>query len=154
MELTERLQPLASMVGSWTCEETYHAGGWVPEEATAVGRDEITVGPGGNSILASYESDGAIGHYEAHDVIVGDPDGDDLRFFFVDSFAPVCQDQRGRVDGETAVFEHRTVVAERPGVFRRTYTLADDSQHLAVEFLADGADAPQPLVTIRKRRIG
>lgn len=152
MKLNADMSRLRAFVGEWTCEETYHAGGWVPKEVKAAGVDRIEAGPGGNSLLAAYESHSeAVGTYQAHDIIAYDVASKGYTLFFVDSFSPGYQLEAGKLEGSTLTFSHKTEMNGKKGTFRRVYTFGDNDQRLVVDFV-DEAGNVQKLVTITKKR--
>lgn len=148
--MDQPIQQLARFIGEWECEETYHAGGWTPNEIKSVSAsDHIQWGPGDNSILTDYHSDSALGHYVAHSVIAWDPNQNVFRCIFLDSFGSF-QDQSGGIDGDVVTFSSDEMFNDRPGTLRRIYTFRDNTQHLSVDFV-DAAGQVTPLVTIDKR---
>lgn len=147
------IERLNRFIGTWTCEETYHAGGWTPTEVKSTSAtDEIRWGPGGNSIIADYVSESGIGHYEAHDVIVWDAAQNTFRFIFFDSFGSF-QDQTGDIEGNVATFASREQFNEQEGTLRRVYTFTKETQNLVVDFTDDAGNITK-LVTIQKRLKG
>jgi hypothetical protein len=150
--LNAGLAPLAPMLGEWDCVETYHAGGFSPKEATAHGTDVLRIGPGGNAVIADYQSSGDFGPYVAHDMITWDDEGKRFHYLFIDSFGPSVQLHGGKAVGATFVFEGPFSLAGKRGTMRRTYKdLSAASSTLVVDFL-DEQGAVTKLVTIQKRR--
>lgn len=144
-------QKLARFVGEWSCQETYHAGGYTPEEVKSTqANDSIRWGPGQNSVIANYQSDSAIGHYEAHNIITWDASDDAFYYVFLDSFGSF-QRQRGTLDGDTVTFTSPDQFGDQDGTLRRTYSFANGSQQLVVDF-TDAEGNITKLVTIEKTR--
>jgi hypothetical protein len=150
-KLTPGLQPLEPMLGAWEVTETFHAGGFTPKEMTAKGSDDIRIGPGGNAIIADYQSAGELGPYTAHDMITWDAQAKRFHFLFIDSFGANVQLHTGKVVGSTFVFEGPFTFGTTPGTLRRTYKdITATSSTLVAEFVA-GTKVTK-LVTIKKTR--
>lgn len=152
MTLNPGLTPLAPMIGTWDCLETYHAGGFSPKEVTAKGTDVLVPGAGGNAIVATYDSNGSFGPYFANDLITWDSAQGRFQYLFIDSFSPQVQLHSGKAEGERFVFEGAFELNGKKGTLRRTYSaLKADSNTLTVDFIAADGTVTK-LVTIQKTR--
>ncbi|MEM8897133.1 MAG: DUF1579 family protein [Bacteroidota bacterium] len=152
MAQENQMTKLESMVGTWTCVETYHAGGWSETEVVSTqATDVISYGINQQYITATYKSESAIGSYRAYDLIYYDADTEAYVFSFFDNFGNQ-QIQKGKwLSDNQIVFSHAMEMNGKSGEFQRLYTFeSSHKQTLEVSFVA--GDFTQKLITITKKK--
>jgi hypothetical protein len=94
MKPSPEIQKLAkAMVGRYTTKETHEAGPFMPTGGTGTGLATFALGPGGYSILETYQSKtGPMGaKFRGHGVIWYDQKAGGYRGVWCDSMSPVCE---------------------------------------------------------------
>jgi hypothetical protein len=94
MKPSPEIQKLAkAMVGSYTTKETHDAGPFMPTGGTGAGEARFALGPGGFSILETYQSKaGPMGaKFRGHGVIWYDAKAGGYRGVWCDSMSPACE---------------------------------------------------------------
>jgi hypothetical protein len=94
MKPSPEIQKLAkAMVGSYTTKETHEAGPFMPTGGTGTGEAKFALGPGGYSILETYQSKtGPMGaKFRGHGVIWYDQKAGGYRGVWCDSMSPGCE---------------------------------------------------------------
>ncbi|MBZ5628880.1 MAG: DUF1579 domain-containing protein [Acidobacteriia bacterium] len=94
MKPSPEIQKMAkSLVGNYTTKETHDPGPFMPTGGTGVGEAKFTLGPGGNSIIESYQSkSGPMGsRFRGHGVVWYDAKAGGYRSVWCDSMSPMCE---------------------------------------------------------------
>jgi hypothetical protein len=94
MKPSPEIQKLAkAMVGSYTTKETHDPGPFMPTGGTGTGEAKFTLGPGGNSVIESYQSKtGPMGGgFRGHGVVWYDAKAGAYRSVWCDSMSPMCE---------------------------------------------------------------
>jgi hypothetical protein len=84
---------IKAMVGSYATKETHEAGPFMPTRGTGTGQATFTLGPGGNSIIESYQSKSGPmgGKFRGHGVVWYDAKAGGYRSVWCDSMSPMCE---------------------------------------------------------------
>jgi hypothetical protein len=94
MKSPPEIQKLAkTLVGSYTTKETHKPSPMMPTGGTGTGVAKFVLGPGGSSILESYESkSGPMGaKFRGHGVVWYDAKAGGYRGVWCDSMSPACE---------------------------------------------------------------
>ena len=94
MKPSPEIQKLArAMVGTYTTKETHEAGPFMPTGGTGTGQATFILGPGGNSIIESYQSKSGPmgGKFRGHGVVWYDAKAGGYRSVWCDSMSPMCE---------------------------------------------------------------
>lgn len=98
----ERLSKL--YLGKWDYVETYQKTPFAPEGGTDTGIYTSEPGPGGNSIVNRFHSQGPVGDFEGLMVITWDPKEKAYKSYVFGNGFPGCVVQTGRFEGDALVF--------------------------------------------------
>jgi hypothetical protein len=92
MKPSPEIQKLAkSLVGSYTTKETHDPGPFMPNGGTGAGQAKYALGPGGFSIIETYQSKGTMGgQFRGHGVIWYDAKAGGYRGVWCDNMSPAC----------------------------------------------------------------
>jgi hypothetical protein len=145
---------LSSLIGTWNCEETYHAGGWVQQEVKSKSAsDTFRGGPGKFSIPANYTSESdVVGTFKAVDLILWEKQKKKFIFIIAYNFNAEHEIQEGYMpDDNHIVFESKTTFMEKPVTARRIYTLGEKTSQLLFEYEYESCEKVK-VVTIKKRK--
>ncbi|MBI2681960.1 MAG: DUF1579 family protein [Acidobacteriales bacterium] len=131
----EMLKVSKAMVGVWSVDEIYQASPMMPTGGKGKGRDVISTGPGGYSIIYDYRSQGPMGPITGHGLMSWSPTEKVFTSVWMDSGAPGAAVATGKWEGETIVLsgpvdingqkmDFRQVISDfKPDSFRMTFAM-------------------------------
>ena len=92
MKPSPEIQKLAkAMVGSYTTKETHDPGPFMPNGGAGTGQAKYALGPGGFSIIETYQSKSTMGgQFRGHGVIWYDAKAGGYRGVWCDNMSPAC----------------------------------------------------------------
>lgn len=94
MKPSPEIQKLAkAMLGSYTTKEAHDPGPFIPAGGTGTGEAKFTLGPGGNSIIESYQSKSGPmgGGFRGQGLVWYDAKAGGYRSVWCDSMSPTCE---------------------------------------------------------------
>jgi hypothetical protein len=91
MKPSPEIQKLAkTLVGTYNTKETHDPGPFMPNGGTGTGQAKYALGPGGFSIIETYQSKGAMGGFRGHGVMWYDAKAGGYRGVWCDNMSPAC----------------------------------------------------------------
>jgi hypothetical protein len=139
------MKRLGFYVGQWTYTETYPKSAFMPQGGVNHGIYTSKLGPGGNSLLNTFHSEGPVGVFEGMLVYTWDmSDGKYKAYVFGDGF-PGALIETGQFEGEKLVF-HGEVGAGAGRVQMRNVTWMAAPGKLMSEAYMSAAGAPETLL--------
>lgn len=128
------------MVGTWKADMQWEASEMGPA-GRATGKDTVIEGPGGQSLIANFESRMKGEPYEGHGVITYDPQKKQYVMTWSDSHAPGLMVMKGRMKGDELVYEGESTGPDgKPAKHRATVSnMTPDSYTFTMERKDKGA---------------
>ena len=82
-----------ALLGNYTTKETHDPGPFMPTGGTGTGQSTFTLGPGGNSVIQTYQSKSGPmgGKFRGHGVVWYDPKAGGYKSVWCDSMSPMCE---------------------------------------------------------------
>jgi hypothetical protein len=164
MKPSPEIQKLAKAVlGSYTTKETHDPGPFLPQGGSGSGESRFMLGPGGNSIIQSYQSKAGPmgGKFRGHGVVWYDAKAGGYRSVWCDSMSPGCEiggvskwdgDKLvGTTDSEMMgkkVSYHETMSGFSPEGFKMDMEMSTEGSPMkhvmTIEYARAGAPAAKP----------
>jgi hypothetical protein len=135
------MEKLNFYLGEWDYTETY---GSLPNAKKNTGVYTSKLGPGGNSLINTFHSQGPVGDFEGLLVITWDPKEKAYKAYVFGNGFPGALIQTGALEGDTLVFRSEL---NAPGVtmkIRSTTRVAEPGKLVSEQFMARN-DGPETL---------
>ena len=136
------MEKLGFYLGEWDYTETYGKSANAPKN-TGVYTSKL--GPGGNSVVNTYHSQGPVGDFEGLQVFTWDPKEKAYKLYvFTDGF-PGALVETGSFEGDTLVFRSELTMQGATMKLRNTTRVAEPGKMVSEQFMAR-KDAPEALL--------
>ena len=146
------IQKLKWLVGRWHVEEKYEPSSFVPKGGEGKGIETIHEGPGKLSLLANYRSEGPMGAFEGHGIIVWLPQEKVYKYYWVDNLDPAGEVSTGKWEGKDLVFTYISDMMGKKTVTKEVYTdIAPDSYTFYFDMGPQGT-TPKRVMTFKYTR--
>lgn len=132
------MRKLEWMIGSWQVLEIHESTDWGPSGGGR-GKQTVTLGPGGFSVLTDYRSSGPQGQISGHGILAWDPEKRGYKFYLADSVSPGVMELGCLWKGQDLVCDGRALFLGMPIVVRWTMAeIAASSYTATFETAVDG----------------
>jgi hypothetical protein len=138
------MEKLKFYVGEWDYTETYGKTAAYPNGGTNTGVYSSKLGPGGNSLINHFHSQGPAGDFEGLLVMTWDPKEKAYKgYAFGDEF-PGAVVETGKFDGDTLIYRSEFSMGATKLALRNTTRLVGPGKLVSEEFFSVGG-APEVL---------
>ena len=145
------MRKLEWMVGSWRVLEIHESTDWGPSGGGR-GKQTVTMGPGGFSVLTDYRSQGPQGQISGHGILAWDPEKRGYKFYLADSVTPGVMELDCLWKKQDLVCDGRALFLGVPIVVRWTMSeIAASSYTATFETSLDGGTY-RPALKLRYTR--
>ena len=110
------------LVGRWQVAEKFEPSDFVPKGGEGKGTETIHAGPGNLSLLANYHSQGPLGAFEGHGIIVWSPQEKVYKLFWVDNMDPAGELSTGKWEGKDLVFTYNSEMMGKKMTTKEVYS--------------------------------
>jgi hypothetical protein len=144
------MEKLSFYLGEWDYTETY---GKAVNSPKNTGVYTSKLGPGGNSLINTFHSQGPVGDFEGLLVFTWDPREKAYKLYVFGNNLPGALVETGAFEGDTLVFRSEITAQGATVRLRNTTRVTEPGKMVSEQFVARG-DAPETLlvhVEARKR---
>jgi hypothetical protein len=140
-------------LGKWDYTETYPKSDYVPNGGQNTGTYTSELGPGGNSLINRFHSQGPVGDFEGLLIMTWDPQEKAYKSYIFGNDFPGAVVETGNFEGETLVFRGGMSIGEKKISMRNSSHIDEKGDMTLVEYSAIGS-APEGLVVtvVAKRK--
>ena len=146
------MEKLKLLVGTWSYTNTYPKSSFLPSGGEGTGTYTATLGPGGFSILTSFEGMEPFGKSAGYEVITWDASENAYKGYSFNSMAPGCNVRTGRWEGPKLVFKAEIAQGGLKVAVEHVYTEITPSSVTIEASIGAPGGAPQLLLTTRAKR--
>jgi len=136
------MERLNFYLGEWDYTETY---GKAPNAPKNTGVYTSKLGPGGNSLINTFHSQGPVGDFEGLQVFTWDPKEKAYKMYVFGNNLPGALVETGVFEGDTLVFRSEITMPGATMKLRNTTRVAEPGKMVSEQFAARG-DAPEALL--------
>ena len=138
------MERLMFYVGEWDYTERYEKTPQLPGGGKNTGLYTSTRGPGGNSLLQHFHSQGPMGDFEGMMVITWDPKEKAYKEYAFGNDFPGCIVETGQFEGEALVFRGEFAMGPTKVAVRNTTRLVSPGKIVSQEY-SSANGAPEAL---------
>jgi hypothetical protein len=131
-------------LGTWDYTETYEKTPSAPRAGVNTGVYKSELGPGGNSLINHFHSQGPVGDYEGLLIMTWAPKEKAYEAYIFGNDFPGGIVETGNFEGETLVFRAEMTIGDRKFSMRNSTQMDEKGKMTSDEFLAAGG-APERL---------
>lgn len=132
-------------LGTWQYTETYPKSAFAPNGGQNTGTYTSELGPGGNSLVNRFHSQGPVGDFEGLLIMTWDPNEKAYKSYIFGNDFPGAVVETGNFEGETLVFRGGMTIGEKT-ISMRTNARIDEKGKMIVEEYSSTGHAPESLV--------
>ncbi len=132
-------------LGTWEYTETYPKGPASPQGGMNTGIYTSELGPGGNSLINHFHSQGPVGDFEGMLIMTWDPKEKVYKAYAFGNDFPGAIIETGNFEGDTLVFRGEMAMGQAKIALRNTAQLDEKGKMTIDEFMVAG-NAPESLV--------
>ncbi|HEY2113612.1 MAG TPA: DUF1579 family protein, partial [Candidatus Angelobacter sp.] len=136
------MEKLHFYLGEWDYTETY---GKAPNGPKNTGVYASKLGPGGNSLINTFHSQGPVGDFEGLLVFTWDPREKAYKLYVFGNNLPGAMVSTGAFEGDTLVFRSEITAQGATMKLRNTTRVTEPGKMVSEQFMARG-DAPETLL--------
>jgi hypothetical protein len=136
------MEKLNFYLGEWDYTETYGKG---PNSPKNTGVYTSKLGPGGNSLINTFHSQGPVGDFEGLLVFTWDPREKAYKLYIFGSNLPGALVETGAFEGDTLVFRSEITAQGATVKLRNTTRMIDPGKMVSEQFVVR-KDAPETLL--------
>jgi hypothetical protein len=140
-------------LGTWDYTETYPKSAFTPNGGQNTGIYTSELGPGGNSLINRFHSQGPVGDFEGMLIMTWDPQEKAYKSYIFGNDFPGAVVETGNFEGDKLVFRGGMSIGEKKISMRNIATIDEKGVMNLVEYSATGS-APEGLVVtvVAKRK--
>jgi hypothetical protein len=142
---TPEMDRLKFYLGDWDYTETYPKGPFVPEGGKNTGLYTSKLGPGGNSLINTFHSQGPAGDFEGLLIITWDAKEKNYKSYIFGNDFPGAVVETGQFEGDALVFRTEFTAGGRTMKLRNVTKFVAPGNMIVEEFSAS-KDAPESLL--------
>jgi hypothetical protein len=142
---TPEMDRLKFYLGDWDYTETYPKGPFVPEGGKNTGLYTSKLGPGGNSLINTFHSQGPVGDFEGLLIITWDAKEKNYKSYIFGNDFPGAVVETGQFEGDALVFRTEFTAGGRTMKLRNVTKFVAPGNMIVEEFSAS-KDAPESLL--------
>src|SRR5277367_2497755 len=135
-------------LGEWSYTESYGKTPFYPNGGQNTGVYTSKLGPGGNSLLNSFHSQGPVGDFEGLLIMTWDLKDNAYKAYIFGNDFPGCLVETGQFEGDTLVFRGVFTVGETKIALRNTTRLVAPGKISSSEYLATNGAPESLMVTV------
>jgi hypothetical protein len=139
------MQRLNFYIGEWDYTEKYEKSEEIPNGGTNTGVYTSTLGPGGNSLVQHFHSQGPVGDFEGLIVMTWDPRAKEYKGYLFGNSFPGCVVQTGQFENDVLVFRSEFSMGAMKMNLRSTAKLVAPGKIEAAEYISVNG-APETLM--------
>jgi hypothetical protein len=136
------MEKLSFYLGEWDYTETY---GKSPNGPKNTGVYTSRLGPGGNSLINTFHSQGPVGDFEGLLIITWDPKEKAYKLYVFGNDLPGALVETGAFEGDTLVFRSEITAQGITMKLRNTTRVTEPGKMVSEQFMAR-KDAPEALL--------
>jgi len=136
------MEKLNFYLGEWDYTETY---GTAPNSPKNTGVYTSKLGPGGNSLINTFHSQGPVGDFEGLLVFTWDPREKAYKLYVFGNNLPGALVETGAFEGDTLVFRSELSAPGATVKLRNTTRMTEPGKMVSEQFMAR-KDAPETLL--------
>lgn len=136
------MEKLNFYIGEWDYTETYGKG---PNGPKNTGVYTSKLGPGGNSLINTFHSQGPVGDFEGLMIFTWDPREKAYKLYVFGNNLPGAMVSTGAFEGDTLVFRSEIAMPGATMKLRNTTRVTEPGKMVSEQFAARG-DAPETLL--------
>jgi hypothetical protein len=137
-QLAPEMQKLGFYLGDWDYTEKYEKSDMVPNGAQNSGVYSSTAGPGGNSLVQHFHSQGPAGDFEGLIVMTWDPKEKQYKGYIFGNDFPGCVVQTGQFENGVLVFRSEFSMGGKTMGLRYTAKFMAPNKLEAAEYMSSG----------------
>jgi hypothetical protein len=141
-KLAPEMEKLSFYLGEWDYTETYGKG---PNGPKNTGVYTSKLGPGGNSLINTFHSQGPVGDFEGLMVFTWDPREKAYKLYVFGNNLPGAMVSTGAFEGDTLVFRSEITAQGATMKLRNTTRVTEPGKMVSEQFAVRG-DAPETLM--------
>jgi len=141
-KLAPEMEKLSFYLGEWDYTETYGKG---PNGPKNTGVYTSKLGPGGNSLINTFHSQGPVGDFEGLMVFTWDPREKAYKLYVFGNNLPGAMVSTGAFEGDTLVFRSEITAQGATMKLRNTTRVMEPGKMVSEQFAVRG-DAPETLM--------
>jgi len=141
-KLAPEMEKLSFYLGEWDYTETYGKG---PNGPKNTGVYTSKLGPGGNSLINTFHSQGPVGDFEGLMVYTWDPREKAYKLYVFGNNLPGAMVSTGAFEGDTLVFRSELTAQGATMKLRNTTRVMEPGKMVSEQFAVRG-DAPETLL--------
>jgi hypothetical protein len=142
---SQEMAKLKFYIGEWNYTESYEKTPRYPAGGKNTGLYTSTPGPGGNSLVQHFHSQGPMGDFEGLMIITWDTKESAYKEYIFGNAFPGCLVQTGQFEGDTLVFRGEVSMGATRLAMRNTTKLAAPNKIVSAEYVAVNG-APESLM--------
>jgi hypothetical protein len=142
---SQEMAKLKFYIGEWNYTESYEKTPRYPAGGKNTGLYTSTPGPGGNSLVQHFHSQGPMGDSEGLTIITWDTKENAYKEYIFGNYFPGCLVQIGQFEGDTLVFRGEVSMGATKLAMRNTTKLAAPNKIVSAEYVAVNG-APESLM--------
>jgi hypothetical protein len=146
------MERLRFYLGDWDYTETYEKTSFAPNGGKNTGLYQSKLGPGGNSLLNSFHSQGPIGDFEGLLVLTWDANEKAYKQYVFGNDFPGCVVETGQFEGDTLVFRGEVLAGDTKIRLRNAARLVAPGKIHSEEYMTVGG-SPEVLLVVVEERI-
>ena len=143
-EAAPEMERLKFYLGEWDYTETYLKSGAYPDGGKNTGVYTSKLGPGGNSLINGFHSQGAVGDFEAVLVMTWDPREKAYKSYIFGNGFPGAVVQTGQFEGDALVFRSEFAAGGATVKLRNVTRVIAPGKLVSEEYFS-AKDAPETL---------
>jgi hypothetical protein len=136
------MEKLSFYLGDWEYTETYGKG---PNGPKNTGLYTSKLGPGGNSLINTFHSQGPVGDFEGLLVFTWDPREKAYKLYIFGANLPGALVETGAFEGDALIFRSEITAQGATMKLRNTTRVTEPGKMVSEQFMARG-DAPETLL--------
>lgn len=139
-------------LGKWDYTETYPKSDYVPNGGQNTGVYTSELGPGGNSLINRFHSQGPVGDFEGLLIMTWDPQEKAYKSYIFGNDFPGAVVETGNFEGDTLVFRGGMSIGEKKISMRNSAHIDEKGAMTVVEYSAIGTAPESQVVTVVAKR--
>jgi len=139
-------------LGTWEYTETYPKSDYVPNGGQNTGVYTSELGPGGNSLINHFHSQGPVGDFEGLLIMTWDAQEKAYKSYIFGNDFPGAVVETGNFEGDTLVFRGGMSIGDKKISMRNSAHIDDKGVMTLVEYSATGTAPEGLVVTVVSKR--
>jgi hypothetical protein len=146
------MEKLKFYVGEWDYTETYAKSKFFPDGAKNTGVYTSKLGPGGNSLINTFHSQGPAGDFEGLLIYTWDTKEKAYKCYVFGNDFPGAVVQTGAFENDTLVFRYEFSMGPATFKLRNATRVTGPGKLVSEEFSSTGSDPEKLFVTVEAKK--